>query len=150
MDRAATVDSRPMRLKNFAIVGASMLAVACGGNDGGTGPSTGGTLQVEDITVGTGATAVAGDTLTVHYTGSLTNGSVFQTSVGLAPYTFRLGVGGVIAGWDQGLVGMRVGGRRRLIIPPNLGYANNPPPGSGIPSNATIIFVVDLISIAGK
>jgi FKBP-type peptidyl-prolyl cis-trans isomerase len=137
-----------MRTKTPIAVCIALVVAACGGSDSGTGPSTGGTLQIEDITVGTGATAVAGDTLTVHYTGTFTNGQQFDSSVGRSPFTFRLGVGGVIAGWDQGLVGMRVGGRRRLIIPPSLGYGSQ---GSGpIPGNSTLVFVVDLISIAGK
>jgi|CXWL01.1.fsa_nt_gi FKBP-type peptidyl-prolyl cis-trans isomerase len=118
---------------------------------GSTSPSDSGgsgTLEIADITVGTGATAVAGDFLTVHYTGSLTNGSVFDTSVGKAPFVFRLGAGAVIAGWDQGLVGMRVGGKRRLTIPPSLAYGAQ---GSGpVPGNATIRFDVELLSIAGK
>ncbi|MBP6705020.1 MAG: FKBP-type peptidyl-prolyl cis-trans isomerase [Vicinamibacteria bacterium] len=129
-----------------ALLGLALFLPACGS----TSPSDSGSgnLEIADITVGTGATAVAGDFLTVHYTGSLTNGSVFETSVGRAPYSFRLGAGTVIAGWDQGIVGMRVGGKRRLTIPPSLAYGAQ---GSGqIPGNATIRFDVELLSIAGK
>ena len=115
---------------------------------GSTGPSASGSLEIADLTIGTGAVAASGDTLTVNYTGSLTNGTVFDTSVGRAPFSFRLGAGQVIQGWDQGLIGMRVGGKRRLTIPPNLAYGSQ---GQGsIPGNATIKFDVDLLSIAGK
>ena len=115
---------------------------------GSTGPSASGSLEIVDLTIGTGAVAASGDTLTVNYTGSLTNGTVFDTSVGRAPFSFRLGAGQVIQGWDQGLIGMRVGGKRRLTIPPNLAYGSQ---GQGsIPGNATIKLDVDLLSIAGK
>ncbi len=117
---------------------------ACGGD--AAGPSS---LVIEDLVVGSGAIAVTGDTLTVHYVGTLTNGQKFDSSYDRGqPFPFRLGAGSVIAGWDQGLVGMRVGGKRRLTIPPALGYgsqANGP-----IPANSTLIFEIDLISIAGK
>ena len=126
---------------------AAILLPACG-SDNPTGPSSG-QLVIEDLVVGTGATAVAGDVITVHYVGTLTGGQKFDSSYDRGnPYTFRLGAGSVIAGWDQGLVGMKVGGKRRLTIPPNLAYGSQ---GNGpIPGNATILFDVDLISIAGK
>ncbi|MCS7210054.1 MAG: FKBP-type peptidyl-prolyl cis-trans isomerase, partial [Chloroherpetonaceae bacterium] len=84
------------------------------------------TLQVIDEVVGTGAVAEPGKKLTVHYTGMLTNGKVFDSSrlPGRTPFEFVLGAGQVIAGWDEGLKGMRVGGKRRLEIPPHLGYGN--------------------------
>jgi FKBP-type peptidyl-prolyl cis-trans isomerase FkpA len=129
-----------------ALLALALFLPACGS----TSPSDSGSLEISDITVGTGATAVTGDFLTVHYTGSLTNGTVFDSSLaaGRTPYSFRLGAGTVIAGWDQGLVGMRVGGKRRLTIPPSLAYGAQ---GSGqIPGNATIRFDVELLSIAGK
>lgn len=112
-------------------------------------PSGGGTLVVQDLVVGTGATAVAGDTVTVHYVGTLTNGTKFDSSYDRnQPYTFRLGAGQVIPGFDQGVAGMRVGGKRRLTIPPDLAYGSQ---GQGpIPPNATIVFEIDLVSIAGK
>lgn len=120
---------------------AAMLP-ACGGLTS-TSPSTG-TLTVEDVTIGTGATAVSGDTVTVTYVGTLTNGTQFDAGT----FSFRLGANQVIAGFDQGVLGMRVGGRRRLTIPPNLGYgsqANGP-----IPANSTLKFDITLVSIAGK
>ncbi len=116
---------------------------ACGG-DTGSSPSNG-VLQSQDIVVGTGATAVAGDTVTVSYVGSFTNGTVFDSGT-LPP--FRVGTGSVIKGFDDGIIGMRVGGKRHLIIPPNLGYgsqANGP-----IPANSTLVFDVTLLAIAGK
>jgi peptidylprolyl isomerase len=107
------------------------------------------TLVKTDLVTGTGAVAVSGDTITVNYVGALYRaGKVFDASW-LRKQTFpvQLGVGAVIAGWDQGLVGMRVGGRRELIIPPALAYkaAGRPPT---IPANATLIFVVDLLALA--
>jgi len=111
--------------------------------DPGTGPST---LMVEDLTVGTGPTALVADTVTIHYIGRFTNGQVFDNSYDRgAPYTFVLGTGAVIVGVDQGVVGMKVGGKRRLTIPPNLAYGSS---GSGsIPGNATLIFEIDLIAV---
>ena len=120
---------------------------ACGGNyPAPAGPSN---LVVEDLVVGTGAVAATGDTVTVHYVGTLTNGQKFDSSYDRGqPFTFRIGARQVIAGWEQGIPGMRVGGKRRLTIPPSLGYgsqANGP-----IPANSTLIFEVDLVAIAGR
>ncbi len=104
-----------------------------------------GSLVVQDEIAGTGAAAQPGDTVSVNYTGKLENGSVFDTSVGKAPFQFTLGARQVIPGWDQGLVGMQVGGKRILIIPPALGYGAA---GYGpIPPNATLTFEVDLLKI---
>jgi FKBP-type peptidyl-prolyl cis-trans isomerase len=122
--------------------------VGCGsGDDAPTGPTS---LTIEDLVVGTGATAALGDTLTVNYTGTLLNGTKFDSSYdpGRTPYTFRLGAGAVIAGWDMGLAGMKVGGKRRLTIPPSLAYGNQA--NGPIPANSTLRFEVDLVSIAGK
>ena len=103
----------------------------------------------QDFVVGTGATAAAGDLVTVNYVGTLTNGTKFDSSYDRnQPYTFRLGAGQVIAGWDQGVVGMRVGGKRRLTIPPNLGYGSQR--NGPIPASSTLIFEIELLSIAGK
>lgn len=100
-------------------------------------------VKIEDVRVGTGLTVEAGMRLSVNYTGTLDNGTVFDTSIGKKPFEFVLGVGEVIAGWDTGLAGMKVGGKRRLIIPPELGYG---PQGSDpIPPNATLFFEVDLL-----
>ncbi len=128
-----------------ALLLAGLLAVvmlpACGSNNP-AGPTS---LVIDDLVVGTGATAVAGDTLTVSYVGRLTDGQQFDSS---AAFPFRLGVGAVIAGWEQGLPGMKVGGTRRLTIPPSLAYGNQQV--GTIPANSTLIFEVGLLSIAGK
>jgi FKBP-type peptidyl-prolyl cis-trans isomerase len=124
------------------------VLLACGSSDDTTGPDEPTTLVVQDLTVGTGAVAADGNVLTVHYIGTLRNGTEFDNSYRRnQPFSFRLGAGSVIAGWDQGLPGMRVGGRRRLTIPAALGYGNNPPVGSGIPRGATLYFDVELIEV---
>ncbi len=108
---------------------------------------TGSGLYIRDLVVGTGSTAQNGATLAVHYRGSLPGGFVFDDNVaGVdAPFSFKLGEGGVIKGWEEGLLGMRVGGRRQLIIPARLGYGSS---GSGvIPPNSILVFTVDLVSI---
>lgn len=104
-------------------------------------------LQITDTVIGTGAVAAPGDTVTVNYVGSLTNGTVFDASAnhGTQGFTFTLGVGDVIKGWDDGVAGMKVGGRRHLVIPAALGYgerANGP-----IPANSTLIFDVELLRV---
>ena len=102
-------------------------------------------IKIVDETVGTGPAVKSGDTITVNYTGTLTNGTVFDTSVGKQPFTTQIGTGQVIRGWDLGLVGMKVGGKRKLTIPADLGYGAQ---GQGaIPPNSTLIFEVDLLSI---
>ncbi len=104
-------------------------------------------LEIQDVTVGTGTEAVAGNQVTVNYTGELTDGTVFDSSLnpGRTPFTFTLGAGQVIQGWDEGVAGMKVGGKRILVIPASLGYgaqANGP-----IPANSTLIFQVELLSV---
>lgn len=141
----------------FCVAGLLSVSLACGSNDnspsGETGASNITTLQITDVTVGTGAEATSGKSVTVHYTGWLYSesaanhhGSQFDSSRGGTPFTFTLGAGGVIKGWDQGIVGMKVGGQRTLIIPPGLGYgsAGYPP---RIPGNATLVFDVELLSV---
>jgi FKBP-type peptidyl-prolyl cis-trans isomerase len=102
-------------------------------------------LVVQDETVGTGETAMNGDTVSVNYTGKLANGTVFDTSVGKTPIQFVLGTGRVIPGWDQGLLGMKVGGKRQLIIPPSLAYGPND--YGPIPGNSTLTFEVELVGV---
>jgi FKBP-type peptidyl-prolyl cis-trans isomerase FkpA len=104
-------------------------------------------LKMEDTKVGTGAVAESGKTVTVHYTGWLTNGTKFDSSKDHGqPFTFQMGAGQVIKGWDQGVTGMKVGGVRKLTIPPDLAYGPN---GAGgvIPPNATLVFEVELLNV---
>lgn len=104
-------------------------------------------LQYIDQAVGTGDTATAGQTVSVHYTGWLTNGKKFDSSVDRGqPFSFRLGVGQVIKGWDEGVQGMKIGGKRKLTIPSNLGYGAR---GAGglIPPHATLVFDVELLGV---
>lgn len=103
-------------------------------------------LLQEDLEVGAGAQAKAGDRVSVHYRGTLQDGTLFDQSHGRGPFDFGLGAGQVIKGWDEGVAGMRVGGKRRLTIPPVLGYGAR---GAGgvIPPNATLIFEVELLKI---
>lgn len=105
-------------------------------------------LRITDLEVGSGAEAIAGQTVSVNYRGSLTNGKEFDSSYGRGPFSFRLGGGQVIQGWDEGVAGMKVGGKRRLVIPPDLGYGSR---GAGgvIPPDATLIFEVELLRVGG-
>ena len=104
-------------------------------------------LDIEDVKVGTGTEAVAGKTVTVHYVGTLESGSKFDSSRDRGEgFAFRLGAGQVIKGWDEGVAGMKIGGVRKLTIPPALGYgARGFPPV--IPANAVLLFEVELLSV---
>ena len=102
-------------------------------------------LRVEDLRPGTGESALVGNTVTVHYRGTLTSGQVFDSSLTHEPIRFRLGGRKVIKGWEQGLVGMKVGGKRKLIIPPRLGYGDKMVPG--IPPGSWLIFEVELLEV---
>jgi FKBP-type peptidyl-prolyl cis-trans isomerase FkpA len=130
----------------------SALAASACEDSNPSSPSVNVPFSSTDLAVGTGAEATVGRTITVHYTGWLysanaadNKGAQFDTSASRGPFQLVLGVGQVIRGWDQGIVGMRAGGRRRLVIPPNLGYgsvANGP-----IPANSTLLFEIELLSV---
>src|SRR5579872_5316597 len=146
----------------FTLIAMLAAAIGCGGDK----PSTSGTtsasapmkvsgqptttssgLQYWDIVVGSGPTAVPGSTVKVHYSGFLTNGDKFDSSRDRGePFSFPLGAGQVIKGWDEGVAGMKVGGQRQLRIPPELGYGATGA-GGAIPPNATLIFDVELLGV---
>jgi peptidylprolyl isomerase len=156
----------------IAILGLALpIATACGGNGGGeqtttttssstSPPATSSTaepaapdklsstatgLQYQDLKVGDGPFPAPGQPVTVHYTGWLTNGQKFDSSVDRGePFTFTLGNGEVIKGWDEGVATMHVGGKRKLVIPPSLGYGDRGA-GDTIPPNSTLIFQVELL-----
>jgi FKBP-type peptidyl-prolyl cis-trans isomerase FkpA len=141
---------------NVVLFTLTLLTTACGGGtDTPTAPSPSqpsAPYSQTDITVGAGAEAVAGRRATVHYTLWLYDpgqaegkGRQLQTSVGGAPFAFTVGNREVITGWDRGVPGMRAGGRRRLVIPPDLAYGSA---GRGdVPPNATLVFDIDLIDV---
>ena len=103
-------------------------------------------LKKDDVVVGTGTEAKVGDKVKVNYTGKLTNGTEFDSSVGKDPFTFTLGKGEVIKGWDEGVAGMKVGGKRKLTIPHTLGYGDKGSPPK-IPPKATLLFDVELLGV---
>ncbi len=170
MDRISAVSSRrasPVwrRAIFSSLLGALALTSACSDNDVPDIPSNpavqtyaaslnvniaqmtrlSDNLFVQDLTVGTGAEAVVGSTVGVRYTGWLIDGRQFDGNVGRAPFTFALGIAQVIPGWDLGVLGMRVGGRRRLVIGSRLGYGRE---GTGpIPPNASLVFDVEVLSV---
>lgn len=131
-----------------------LLVAGCGGGGSSAVTPSGSTaLQVTDIAIGTGAVAAAGNLVTVHYSGWLfdaaaanSRGALFDSSVGKSPFQFKLGVGQVIAGWDQGVAGMRAGGTRTLIIPSSLGYGTTGVPGV-IPPNTALVFNVEVLAV---
>lgn len=103
-------------------------------------------LKIEDLKIGDGEQATAGAKITVNYRGTLTDGTEFDSSYKRNQlFSFVLGAGEVIKGWDEGFAGMKVGGRRKLIIPPELGYGSRP--AGSIPPNSTLIFEVELVSV---
>jgi FKBP-type peptidyl-prolyl cis-trans isomerase FkpA len=129
-----------------------LFAIPSGCTQSVTAPSGSAPYSQTDVTAGTGAAAINGSVVTVHYTGWFFNtskpeqkGTQFETSVGGTPFEFTLGIGQVIGGWDQGVVGMRVGGVRRLVIPPSLAYGDTR--NGPIPPNATLVFDIALLEV---
>lgn len=143
------------------LIPALLLSMACGGDDGNGGPTAPTPppspsvgldvpFSTEDLTVGTGQEAMNGDTLSVNYTGWLYDPNAAEnkgTQFDSGNFSFTLGAGEVIQGWDQGLLGMRVGGRRRIVIPPELGYGDSGAPPA-IPGDATLLFEVELLDVS--
>jgi peptidylprolyl isomerase len=143
-------DTEPItdQSRDEAEADAGPTATAGGPDEAGPTATAGGpAVQITDEVIGAGAEAKDGDTLVVHYTGTLSDGTKFDSSVDRnEPFVFTLGAGEVIQGWEQGFAGMRVGGKRRLVIPPELAYGEA---GAGdlIPPGATLTFVVELLEI---
>jgi FKBP-type peptidyl-prolyl cis-trans isomerase FkpA len=134
-------------------VGVVLSLCAAGCADAPTSPTDSfAVFSQTDLRVGTGASAVAGSVLTVHYTGWIYDGTkpdqkglLFETSRGATPFTFTLGAGQVIEGWERGVVGMNAGGLRRLVLPPSLAYGSSR--NGIIPPNATLVFEIDLVEV---
>jgi FKBP-type peptidyl-prolyl cis-trans isomerase FkpA len=136
-----------------AATAVALVVAGCGSTP--TSPSVTANVPYSqtDLAVGSGTAAAKGNTVTVNYTGWLydanqtdNKGQQFDTSIGRGPFTFALGAGQVIAGWDQGVAGMKVGGTRRLVIPPSLGYGSMAV--GSIPANSTLVFDIQLLGVS--
>jgi FKBP-type peptidyl-prolyl cis-trans isomerase len=155
-------------MRSYLVVCAAAALVACGDNSTDAEPEpltnddfapalnvdlaamteTPSGLYYQDLEVGTGDEALGGMTVSVHYEGWLADGTKFDSSRDRGtPFEFPLGAGSVIAGWDEGVRGMRVGGMRKLVIPPDLGYGSSGAGGGVIPGNATLVFDVELLEV---
>jgi FKBP-type peptidyl-prolyl cis-trans isomerase len=135
-----------VRLALLAVMGLTMGYAATSAQETKLTKTDSG-LQYQELKEGAGQAAKKGDTVEVHYTGWLTSGKKFDSSVDRGqPFTFKLGEGMVIKGWDEGVQGIKVGGKRKLIIPPQLGYGERGA-GRDIPPNSTLIFEVELLKV---
>jgi FKBP-type peptidyl-prolyl cis-trans isomerase FkpA len=148
-----------MRLSHLVLGLALIFTMACGGGNTATETSSAvppppAAFAQSDLTMGSGSLAGKGARITVNYTGWIydaskpdNKGAQFDTSIGRGPFSFTLGTGDVIPGWDRGFDAMRVGGKRRLIIPPALGYGAEGTPGGPIPPNAGLVFEMELLDV---
>ncbi|MCH8556432.1 MAG: FKBP-type peptidyl-prolyl cis-trans isomerase [Balneolia bacterium] len=134
-------------LSVFALFLSSTILFSCGQSETEYEADFPEGLQVEDTVVGDGELASEGDIVLVHYTGYLENGEIFDSSQERGPFSFQIGVGQVIEGWDKGFQGMRVGGQRTLIMAPELAYGETGAGGGAIPPNATLTFEVELLDV---
>ena len=142
----------PVALLLAVVLGVLVVTLATAGDDKDNKEAkvvtTDSGLKYQDLKEGTGDAAKKGDTVTVHYTGWLKDGKKFDSSVDRKePFEFHLGTGEVIKGWDEGVAGMKVGGKRKLTIPPELGYGKKGTPDGTIPANAELTFEVELLKI---
>ena len=129
------------------VVSAVVYVLVNRSRNGGPEITTASGLKYSDLVIGTGATPQKGQTVTVHYTGTLENGKKFDSSVDRGkPADFKIGVGSVIKGWDEGLMTMKVGGKRHFVIPSKLGYGPQGRPPD-IPGNSTLIFDIELLGV---
>jgi len=135
----------------FILIAALLAASACGSSSTNSlAPTSVGVFTITDLSIGTGAKAATGNRVTVTYAGFLYDTSKAESkgsSFDSGTFQFTIGAGTVIKGWDQGVPGMNVGGRRRLIIPPDLAYGSSTPDPTKIPPNATLLFDITLVSI---
>ena len=136
----------------IATLSCALFLTACGGSDDEAAAIVPVTMSKADLAVGTGSEAINGDLVTVAYTGWLydttktgNKGAKFDEATAASPFTFQLGKAAVIAGWDQGVVGMRVGGKRVLVIPPGLAYGAEAK--GSIPANSTLLFEIEVLAI---
>jgi FKBP-type peptidyl-prolyl cis-trans isomerase FkpA len=136
-----------------AVAAAAVLGAMCAGcQSAPTAPSNYQAFTITDLVAGTGTEAASGKVLTVYYTGWIYDaskaeqkGPIFSSTLGTSSYSFTLGAGTVIQGWEEGLVGMQVGGRRRLVVPPSMAYGDTR--SSSIPPNCTLLFEIDLLDV---
>src|SRR5262249_32623318 len=150
-DASVSCGTDVKKLSLLSVMLVAALAAGCAGD--ATTPSQFAAFSQTDIVVGTGASATSSSTVTVDYTGWLYDpaksdkkGLQFDTSIGKTPFQFTLGAGQVIDGWEKGVPGMNVGGRRRLIIPPSLAYGDKR--SSSLPANSTLVFDITMIAVA--